>query len=79
MAKVQTIAKVAPKVEMLEIGENVAYKIEGTKLTIEVSLTNEVGPSASGKTTIVAKSGGPDSKFAFAGKQFTIGCNVYKK
>ena len=64
---------------METIGENVAFRIEGKKLFIEVDLMNEVGPSASGKTTIVAKSGGVDSKFKFGTKEYTINCNVYKK
>jgi hypothetical protein len=38
--------------------KNVQMKVAGDKLTIEVDLTQDYGPSASGKTTIIASSAG---------------------
>jgi hypothetical protein len=38
--------------------QNVKLTVEGKKLVIEVDLTQELGPSSSGKTTIVATTGG---------------------
>jgi len=56
--------------------KNVVVTVKGSKLTIEVDLTKDFGPSASGKTVIVASSEGnaavpenPDMK---------IGLNVFK-
>ena len=56
--------------------KNVEMKLEGTKLTIVVDLSKEFGPSASGKTIIVASTGG--NKSVNDGQVF-IGLNVYKK
>lgn len=37
--------------------QNVTQRVEGNKLVIEIDLTQNFGPSTSGKTNIVAKSG----------------------
>jgi hypothetical protein len=37
--------------------ENVVAVVEGTKLKIEIDLTKDLGPSSTGKTNILAKSG----------------------
>ena len=57
--------------------KNVAVKVEHGKLMITVDLTTELGPSASGKSVIIATTEGnvdvpsvPDVKF---------GLNVYHK
>jgi hypothetical protein len=55
--------------------QNVETKIEGTKLTIVVDLSKNLGPSKSGKTIIVASSKG-NVEVAPGVK---MGINVYKK
>jgi hypothetical protein len=57
--------------------KNVELKVEHGKLTITVDLSKELGPSASGKSIIIATTEGnvevpgtPDTK---------IGLNVYRK
>ncbi len=55
------------------IGKNVRATVDGNVLTITVDLNADLGPSKSGKTTLVASTGG----FAgFAGVK--IGLNVTK-
>jgi hypothetical protein len=57
--------------------KNVEMSIEGNILTIKVDLTKDFGPSASGKTIIIASSEGNQS---IPGKEAVkIGLNVYKK
>jgi hypothetical protein len=34
--------------------ENIELKVEGSKLILIVDLTKEIGPSSSGKTTLIA-------------------------
>lgn len=55
--------------------KNVKMRVEGDILTIEVDLSKEQGASASGKTTIIATTGGnigvPDS-------DAKIGLNIYR-
>jgi ABC-type molybdate transport system ATPase subunit len=57
--------------------KNVEMKLEENILTIKVDLTKEFGPSASGKTTIIASTEGnisvPDKD------DIKIGLNIYKK
>lgn len=57
--------------------KNVEMKMEGDILTIKVDITKEFGPSASGKTIIIASTEGnisiPDKD------EVKIGLNVYKK
>ena len=57
--------------------KNVEMKLEENILTIKVDLTKEFGPSASGKTMIIASTEGnisvPDKD------EVKIGLNVYKK
>jgi hypothetical protein len=57
--------------------KNVEMKLEENILTIKVDLTKEFGPSASGKTIIIASTEGnisvPDKD------AIKIGLNVYKK
>lgn len=57
--------------------KNVEMKLDGDILTIKVDMTKEFGPSASGKTIIIASTEGnisiPDKD------EVKIGLNVYKK
>jgi hypothetical protein len=57
--------------------KNVEMSIEGNILTIKVDLSKDFGPSASGKTIIIASSEGNQP---IPGKEVVkIGLNVYKK
>ncbi len=58
------------------IMKNVDLSITGNVLTITVDLSKEFGPSASGKTTIVASTEG---NMTIPGREEKIGLNVYKK
>lgn len=55
---------------------NVTMKREGNKLVIEVDLTANLGPSASGKTTLIASTEGNAMVEGPEGAK--IGLNVYK-
>ena len=57
--------------------KNVEMKLEGDILTIKVDVTKEFGPSASGKTIIIATTEGniPIPEKA----DVKIGLNIYKK
>ena len=57
--------------------KNVEMKVEGNILTIQVDLKKEFGPSASGKTIIIASTEG---NISIPGNdEAKIGLNVYKK
>ena len=56
--------------------KNVEIKVEGNILTIKVDLTKEFGPSASGKTIIIASTEG---NVAVPDRDEKIGLNVYRK
>ncbi len=57
--------------------KNVEMKLEGDILTIKVDVAKEFGPSASGKTIIIATTEG---NIAIPDKEdVKIGLNVYKK
>lgn len=56
--------------------KNVELTLEGTILTIKVDLSKEFGPSASGKTIIVASTEG---NVTVPGRLEKIGLNVYRK
>ena len=56
--------------------KNVEMKVEGNILTIKVDLSKEYGPSASGKTTIVATTEG---NITVPERDEKVGLNVYKK
>ena len=57
--------------------KNVEMKLEDNILTIKVDITKEFGPSASGKTIIIASTEGNISVPDHEG--IKIGLNVYKK
>jgi hypothetical protein len=56
--------------------KNVEMTVEGTMLTIKVDLSQEFGPSASGKTIIIASTEG---NVTIANRQEKVGLNVYRK
>ena len=56
--------------------KNVELSITGNVLTITVDLSKEFGPSASGKTTIIASTEG---NVTILGREEKIGLNIYKK
>lgn len=55
--------------------KNVDIKVEGNTLIIRVDLSKEFGPSASGKTTIVASTEG---NVAVPDHEVKVGLNVYR-
>ena len=56
--------------------KNVEMVVEDTILTIKVDLSKEFGPSSSGKSTIVASTGG---NISIPGREEKIGLNIYRK
>jgi hypothetical protein len=57
--------------------KNVEMSIDGNILTVKVDLSKEFGPSASGKTIIIASTEG---NVAIEGREEAkIGLNVYRK
>ena len=56
--------------------KNVELKVEGNILTIKVDLSKEFGPSASGKTIIIASTEG---NVSVPDRDEKIGLNVYRK
>ena len=56
--------------------KNVDIIVEGTILTIKVDLSKEFGPSASGKTIIIASTEG---NVTIPNREEKIGLNVYRK
>ena len=56
--------------------KNVQMEVEGNILTIKVDLSKEFGPSASGKTIIVASTEG---NVSVPDRDEKVGLNVYRK
>ncbi len=56
--------------------KNVELSVKGNILTITVDLTEEFGPSSSGKTIIIASTEG---NFPLPGRTEVVGLNVYRK
>ena len=56
--------------------KNVELSVEGSMLTIKVDLSQEFGPSSSGKTTIIATTEG---NVSIPERDEKIGLNIYKK
>ena len=56
--------------------KNVKLSVSGNTLTITVDLTQEFGPSSSGKTIIIASTEG---NFQLPGRTEVVGLNVYRK
>ena len=57
--------------------KNVEMKVDGHILTLTVDLSKSFGPSASGKTTIIASTEG--NKPVEDHEEIKVGLNVYKK
>lgn len=55
--------------------QNVTMTVKGTKLTIEVDLSKNFGPSKSGKTQVIASTLGNK---AAPGSDAIVGLNVYR-
>ena len=49
--------------------ENIEMKVEGTKLILVVDLTKEIGPSSSGKNTLIASTEGNANVPGFEGRE----------
>ena len=60
---------------MKDLGTNIQYSVEGSKLTMVVDLSKRFGKSSSGKTTIIASSGGNQD----IGEGIKVGLNIYTK
>ncbi|BCA56460.1 hypothetical protein W02_36000 [Nitrospira sp. KM1] len=58
------------------IMKNVEMTVDGTMLTIRVDLSKEFGPSASGKTIIIASTEG---NVTIPNREEKVGLNVYRK
>ena len=58
--------------------KNVEMNVEGNILTITIDLTQDFGKSTSGKTTIVASTGG-NQALPSPNEHIKVGLNVYKK
>ena len=56
--------------------KNVEMTVSGNILTIKVDLTKEFGPSASGKTIIIASTEG---NITIPEREEKVGLNVYRK
>ena len=56
--------------------KNVEMTVEGNMLIIKVDLTKEYGPSASGKSIIIASTEG---NYQIPGREEKVGLNVYRK
>jgi hypothetical protein len=56
--------------------KNVELSVNGNILTIKVDLTQEFGPSSSGKTIIIASTEG---NVPLPGRAEVVGLNVYRK
>lgn len=57
--------------------KNVKMTVNGDKLLIEVDLSKSFGPSASGKTTIIASTEG--NQAVDGREEVKVGVNVYTK
>lgn len=56
--------------------KNVEMTVDGSILTIRVDLSKEFGPSASGKTIIIASTEG---NITIPSREEKIGLNIYRK
>lgn len=58
--------------------KNVEIATSGSKIVITIDTSKEFGPSASGKTIIIASTEG-NQPIPVNGKLVTLGLNVYRK
>lgn len=61
---------------MQNLGKNIEFKLDGSKLTLVIDLDAEQGQSASGKNTIVATTSGNKKLPGDSG--VTLGINAYR-
>lgn len=59
-------------------GSNVTGKVVGKKLTLEIDLSKDLGPSKSGKTHLVATTRGPKQVEGYSKARIDIALNVFK-
>ena len=60
----------------MPVSQNVTFRVQGTKLVIEVDLSRELGQSASGKSIIIATTAGNVS--VPGREEVKVGLNVYR-
>lgn len=58
--------------------KNVKMKVEGSTMTIVIDLTQDYGPSASGKTVIIASTEGPEVVTFGEGKTAKVNLSVFR-
>lgn len=67
--------------EAIKIGKNESLEYfvdEAGILTIKIDTSKEIGPSASGKTTLIASSSG-NAKIEIGDREVFLGLNLYYK
>ncbi len=67
--------------EVTTIGKNgsLEYSVDGAGiLTIKIDTSKDIGPSASGKTTLIASSSG-NAKIDIGDREVFLGLNLYYK
>ena len=67
--------------EAIKIGKNESLEYfvdEAGMLTIKIDTSKEIGPSASGKTTLIASSSG-NAKIELGDREVFLGLNLYYK
>lgn len=63
------------KANVVHVGKNIEGTLDGNILTLKIDLSKRLGDSKSGKTTIVATSGGNQP----VGMGVILGINAYTK
>jgi hypothetical protein len=76
MARMNRGGCVPRQIKKERLMKNVEMKVEGDILTIKVDLSKEFGPSASGKTIIIASTEG---NVSVPDRDEKVGLNVYRK
>lgn len=59
--------------------ENIVMTVTGNTLTITIDLSRDLGPSASGKTRLVASSHGATKVKRADGAEISVSLNAYTK
>lgn len=59
--------------------QNVSMQMDGQTLVIKIDMSKRFGKSASGKTTIIATTGGPVTPDGCNDSNVKVGLNVYTK
>lgn len=58
--------------------QNVSFAVEGRLLVITVDLDQELGPSSSGKSILIATTGGSVAVAIPGGEEVKVGLNIYR-